>query len=55
MAVERDAPARRVIEARHEVRERRLAAARRPDERDGLARRDREIDVRASASRSEPG
>ena len=44
-AVDRDAPGVHVVEAREHERDRRLARARAADERDRLARRDREIEV----------
>jgi hypothetical protein len=47
-AVDDDAARRRVVEARDELGERRLARAGRADERDGLARRDDEVDVRSA-------
>jgi len=43
-AVERDAPRRDVVEARQERRERRLPGTGVPDERDGAAGRDLEVD-----------
>ena len=53
LAVDRDAPAGRVVEAEEQPRERRLARARRPDHRQRRARRHVEVD-RPSVSRA-PG
>ena len=44
-AVEQDAPGVDLVEAHEQVHDRRLARARRPDDRDGLARCDREVEV----------
>ena len=46
VAVDQDPPLGRVVEARGELRERRLARARRADQRDRLAGRDVQVDVR---------
>ena len=43
--VDQDAAGGRVVEARDELGERRLAGAGRADQRDGLARRDAQVDV----------
>ncbi len=45
LPVEQHAPFARHVEARDQVDERRLAAARRPDQRHGFARRDVEVEV----------
>ena len=45
VAVDQHAPRRRVVEARHQLGHRRLARARRADERDGLSRRDVQVHV----------
>ncbi len=50
-AVDQDAPVARLVETREQVRERRLAAARGAHERDRLARRDAERDLRERGPR----
>ena len=54
-AVDRHPAVRHVVETRHEHRQRGLARAGEPDERDRLARLDLEVDVAAGSSRRSRG